>query len=121
MNITAKDLESFTSTEGYYFLPSFPQYNYTDGVRYLAQSGRCYWLIIDIFSWQSCEPIKNDTELEYFQIWILSVNKDESATLTCYRDTDQPVITQKIPFTDFLLPQVKLYFKDSILLLPSEN
>ena len=121
MNITAKDLESFTGTEGYYFLPGFPNYNYTDGIRYLAIEAQAYWLITDIFRWQQSLSIKNDTELQYFQMWILKVDRDSSAILTCYRDTDQPVITQKIPFTDFPLAQVKLYLKQNVLLLPSEN
>lgn len=48
------------------------------------------------------------------------VNPDNSAVLTCERDTDEPMITQEIPFTDFPLAEITLYLCDGVLLLPSE-
>jgi hypothetical protein len=47
------------------------------------------------------------------------------AFLTCWEDTpktgDKPVIRQNIPFTDFPLPEIKLYVQESILMLPDDN
>ena len=56
--------------------------------------------------------------------WLLTVNDDHSAVLACYEDspsTCSPVSTQDIPFTDFVLPEIKLYVEYGVVLLPSEH
>jgi hypothetical protein len=58
--------------------------------------------------------------LQQIQFWKLRVNPDNSAVLTCERDSDDVAITQEIPYTDFPLESVKLYLADGVLLLPSE-
>ena len=63
-----------------------------------------------------------------FQIWTLKVlrlelgkNKNEPmAILEMKEDTDTPIIAgQKIEFTDFPLGEIKLYFQNGVLFLPS--
>lgn len=107
-----KNLGNFHGTESYYTNPMYP-FKWTDGVKYLVENGECYWLLDAIASWQK----KLDSS--QIQFWMLIVNPDNSAVLTCERD-DEPVITQQIPFTDFPLEEITLYLCDGVLLLPSE-
>jgi hypothetical protein len=90
---------------------------YTQGVQYLAEKGECYWLLDAIASYQ----IKPKVKREPFQVWTLTVNHKKEAVLTCVRDTGaKPVATQRIDYTDFPLPEIKLYLCDGTLMLPSE-
>jgi hypothetical protein len=57
---------------------------------------------------------------EGFQVWKLKVNADRTATLTCDDGNYNIVYTQHIAFTDFPLDEIKFYFTDNTILLPSE-
>ncbi|WP_261892371.1 DUF6876 family protein [Acaryochloris marina] len=97
---------------------------YTEGVKTLAEKGECFWLLNAIASYQRVRLIKCNPNLQEFQLWLLTVNDDHSAVLACYEDspsTCSPVITQDIPFTDFVLPEIKLYAEYGVVLLPSEH
>ncbi len=107
--LTENELRQFTGTEQYYrhYLGGL----YTDGVQYMAGKAGAFWLLDVIFSYRRKEP---------FQVWTLKV-KDRVGVVTIREDTGQPVkVRQEIPFTDFLLAEIKLYLIDGVLLLPSE-
>ena len=108
-----ENLDQFTGTENYYTNPLYP-FEYTDGIKYLAEDGGAYWILDAIASWQK------KLDFSQIQFWRLKVNPNKSAVLTCERDTNEPMITQKIPFTDFPLPEITLFLCDGVLLLPSE-
>jgi hypothetical protein len=111
----ATELASFTGTECYY--KHWLRLNFTDGIKYLAEKAGAYWLIDAIASWQ---PELNESDRE-FQLWELTVNSDNGALLECRRDSGQPaIVTQKIDYTDFPLPSIKLFVQNGVLLLPSE-
>ena len=114
-----ENLNNFHGTENYYTNPMYP-FEWTDGVKYLVENGEAYWLLDSIASWQKEPIIKSNQDLRQVQFWKLKVNSDNSAVLTCERDRDDVVITQKIPFTDFPLEEITLYLCDGVLLLPSE-
>ena len=114
-----ENLSNFTGTKNYYRNKNYP-FEYTDGIKYLAENGGAYWLLDSIASWQKESIIKSDQDLSQVQFWRLKVNPDNSAVLTCERDRDDVVITQNIPFTDFPLEEITLYLCDGVLLLPSE-
>ncbi|NER93495.1 MAG: hypothetical protein F6J86_06610 [Symploca sp. SIO1B1] len=101
-------------------LPIASRNQYTDGVQYLAEHGEAYWLIDAIASWQTDPRVSQDAMLQQFQFWTLTVNDDHSARLVCERDEGNVALTQDIPFTDFPLKRVKLYFQNGVVLLPSE-
>jgi hypothetical protein len=86
----------------------------TDGVLALAESAGCFWLLDIIGSYQSDKALDKN-----FQVWKLEVNPDNSADVYGYNDTTL-IITQKIPYTDFPLDEIKLYLIDGVILLPSE-
>jgi hypothetical protein len=89
-------------------------------VKYLAEEAEAFWLIDAIASWQVSPKVKRDPMLQEIQFWKLRVNPDNSAVLTCERDTDDVALTQAIEFTDFPLESVKLYLSNRVLMLPSE-
>ncbi|KAI9129346.1 DUF6876 family protein [Acaryochloris sp. CCMEE 5410] len=97
---------------------------YSEGVKTLTEKGECPWLLDEIASYQQARIIKCNPNLQEFQLWMLTVNPDQSAVLNCYEDspsTCSPVITQEIPFTDFPLLEMKLYVEYGVVLLPSEH
>ena len=53
-------------------------------------------------------------------MWTLKVNPDSSALLTCDDGNGHVVYEQAVPFTDFPLPEVKLYFCNNVIMLPGE-
>jgi hypothetical protein len=107
-----ENLSNFHGTENYYSNKNYP-FEYTDGVKYVAENGKAYWLLDAIASWQK----KLDSS--QIQFWMLIVNSDKSAVLTCEQDNES-VITQQIPFTEFPFSEVTLWLCDGILLLSSE-
>jgi hypothetical protein len=93
----------------------------TDGVRYLADAAGCWWLVEEISFAQ--KQVRKDPVLDEFQIWILKVDLEKkSAELQCLRDTNDVAYSKVIVFTDFPLPEIKLYVgPEGVICLPSEN
>jgi hypothetical protein len=58
---------------------------------------------------------------EEFQVWKLTVKDDHSATLACEDGNDRIVFEKAIPFTDFPLEGVTLWFTNNTIYLPSEH
>lgn len=124
-------LSSFTGSETFYkhFLKNV---SYSEGVRYLAENAKCYWLIDAIASHLVANPkltkeMRENDRLACLSFWHLVPN-GEGAILSCREDRDMtPVITQEIPFTDFPFNEVsnfRLYVSQHgngyIIYLPSE-
>lgn len=118
------NLPQFTGTEGYtrYWMGlTF----LTDGVKYLADTANCYWLLDAIASYQSELDKHADPRLHEMQIWKLEVHADESASLICRADADiPPAVAQEIEWTDFPLPEIQIWVAvqdgQRVALLPSE-
>ncbi len=108
------ELRQFTGTECYYqYNGTYDTYMLTDGIKYLAESCGCYWLLNIIDSYQA-----NLKDAD-FQVWILNVS-DSSALITCEDGNRNDLVQQFIEFTDFPLDSIKIYLIDGILLLASE-
>ena len=104
-------LAGFYGTEQYHrFSILFKNHVLTDGVKWLCENAGCYWLVEAIASHHvSCMRDPKDM-LQNMQFWTLKRNKTgRGAKLICERDTGDIAITQKIPYTDFPLPEIKLY------------
>ena len=109
-----EQLLQFTGTEEYHH-SSFGQIQLTDGADYLREKAKCSWLVDLIESYQS------KLGHEEFQIWGVKVNEDQSATVYCKADSDQPnIIEQKVEYTDFPLKEYEVYLANNVLLLKSE-
>jgi hypothetical protein len=103
-----------TGTEGYYNHWA-NVVKYTDGVKFVADKARAYWLIDAIASYQKSKVLNGAT----FQIWELKIDKDQRAILTCKEDDPgDDIVRQEIPYTDFPF-DIKIYCIDGIILLPS--
>ena len=110
------ELRQFSGSENCYANPLFGNYNYTDGVKYLAIKGECYWLIDYIFSHQILPKIKGQD----FQAWKIQVNEDDEAIVTIEDGNDNVLGQLRIGYTDFPFNEFTLWMIGKTLLLPSE-
>lgn len=125
--ITEQDLSGFIGTEHYY--KDFLNILLTDGVKYLAENLKCYWLITDISSVYNTDLIA-EREKDGFFICRLKINKDDkTALLEICRDIDDGkavdlLYSQKYEYTDISEnydgDEIKFYLIDNVLMLPRE-
>jgi hypothetical protein len=115
--LSESQLRQFTGSENWYRHGINRSVLYTDGAQFLAEQGGSYWLLDIIAIAQQHEP---RVAQEEFQVWKLQVRADRSATVLCDDGNGNVVYTQEIPFTDFPLDEVKLYFANNVIHLPSE-
>lgn len=116
--LTQAELNQFTGSECYYRHSLNPRTVYTEGVQFLAARAGAYWLLDEILLIQ---PPAGEMALPEFQCWTLTVHEDRSATLVCRDGDDAECYRKRIPWTDFPLPSVELWFANSTLYLPSEH
>jgi hypothetical protein len=110
------DLATFTGSENWY-QHWLGKSLYTDGAKYVADQAGAYWLIDEIVTNQTRPKIN----AEGFQVWTLKVDLEKhEGVLTCEDGNGNAVFTKRIEFTDFPLPEIRLYYADSTILLPSE-
>jgi Family of unknown function (DUF6876) len=108
----------FNGSEHWYRHGLVPTITFTDGAKYVADAAGAYWLLDEITLAQRFDP---KVAAEEFQVWKLSVNDDDSATLVCEDGNDNVVSTKAIPFTDFPREGVTLWFANNVIYLPSEH
>jgi hypothetical protein len=115
--LTKADLSQFTGSEHWYHHAINRTVLFTDGAKHVADAGGAYWLLDEIALAQRYDKAVAG---EAFQLWKLTVQADHTATLTCEDGNGKGVFAKAIPFTDFPLPEIKLYVCDNTILLPSE-
>lgn len=120
----------FTGTERWHkWSALFPRVLLTDGAHYIAENAGengAYWLMDAIASYQP--DLLRVHSMRSFQLWKLEVDTAKhTAVLSCQEDSDlTPLVTQEIEYTDFDLPELRLYCmpsgdgKTQVILLPSE-
>lgn len=113
--LKTEDLDQFTGSDHYYRHPVVQKIMWTDGVQYVAISGECLWLLDEIVFAQSLPRVKK----EEFQAWRLQV-KDSVGVLTCEDGNNHRVFRKVISWTDFPLPEIRLWLTDNVIMLPSE-
>lgn len=116
--LKAQDLVQFTGSQTFYRHALSGGCVYTEGVQYLAEAGLAYWLLDAILCPQTHDSTLRTAE---FQVWTLTVLEDRSATLTCADGNDERLYVHPIPWTDFPLQSVTLWFANRTLYLPSEH
>ncbi|PIT83099.1 DUF6876 family protein [Limnohabitans sp. 15K] len=94
------ELAQFTGTEKLYRLTT--RHLLTDGTMYLAEHAKCYWLMIAVAS-----HLIGKID-DHFAVAKLSV-VGNGAVLTLGDGNVNVFAKQSIEFTDFPLPEVKLY------------
>ena len=110
-------LRQFTGSENWYRHGINRKVLFTDGAKYVADEAGAYWLLDAIAIAQLSE---NAVTGEEFQLWTLKVNEDRTASLVCDDGNDNIVYTQHIAFTDFPIDEIRFYFTNNTILLPSE-
>jgi hypothetical protein len=115
--LSEANLSQFTGTEYWHRHGINRNVVFTDGAKYVADEGGAYWLLDAIAIAQRFEK---NVAAEEFQVWTLKVNEDRSASLVSDDGNGNIVYTQHIAFTDFPLDEIKFYFTDNTILLPSE-
>jgi hypothetical protein len=116
------ELSYFTGTDQYYkhFLGNL----FTDGIYFLRENFKCFWLIDDIMIYATT------TVTDEFQVWRLKrvltmendivVDRTNRFDLICEDGNYNILFSTVIPFSDFEGDEVMLYYCDGVLLLPSE-
>lgn len=95
----------------------------TDGVKAVCEAAGAFWFLDIIASYQNDSRVRNDEMLQGFQFWNLKVDlKEGTAVASLERDSNDVVLTQKIPYTDFPLAELKMYYApaEGIVCLPNE-
>ena len=110
-------MAQFTGSETFYRFDLRGDVLITEGVKYVADTVGAYWLLDAI-----CIANAYETKIraEDFQLWVLSVNEDSTATLTCDDGNGKVVYQQTLDFPDFPHPGIKLYFYNAMISLRSE-
>ncbi|MDD2466938.1 MAG: hypothetical protein PHI97_23330 [Desulfobulbus sp.] len=111
------DLMQFTGSEYWYRHSLVRSVLFTDGAKYVAETGGAYWLLDEIALAQRFEK---KVAGEEFQLWKLAVKQDHTAILACEDGNGRKVLSKRIPFTDFPLEEIAFYFINNTILLPSE-
>jgi len=110
-------LSQFSGTENYYAhnLPGCPRLKLTDGAHYLREAAECYWLFDIIAS-----VARKLREKDYFHSVKLVKDDKGGATFTADDGNGRIDYAQHIPFTDFPLQTIHLFFQDDVVMLTSE-
>ena len=113
------NLEQFSGTDGWHkFNCLYRKVLATEGAMYLAKEAGAYWLLEMIAS--------HRRKLINHQGTAKLVVTDSTAVFTLTDCEAGIVATQEIPYTDFPLPEIKLYISEQeddywSICLPSEN
>lgn len=119
-NALLQALRQFTGTEHYYYTPLFRNFRYTDGVRFLANEAGAYWLIEAILSHQGNPTIRDNPDIEDFQVWHLAVREDKTAELQVGDGNGDVITMQTLEYTDFPMSDIILFLQNRVLMLPNE-
>jgi len=115
MPLTEGDLGQFIGSMEWTRHPLCRNVIYSEGMAFVAERGKAYWLIDAIASHEAHNPklkaaCRNDESFDYLHFWILKVNQETKAwELTCIKDTgEKPVVVQTDIYTDFPF-SIKIY------------
>ena len=116
-NEILKNLVQFTGSEKLYRYNLFGIESFlTDGVKYLAESAQCFWLINVILSHQIYKNVRN----EEFQVWRLKKLENGEFIVVADDGNKNEITRQEIGDSDFPLDNVDLWFINKTLMLPTE-
>jgi hypothetical protein len=119
------NLAQFNGSENFYRHSLNRRVVFTDGAKYVADACDAYWLLDEIvIANMSNYAVRH----EEFQVWTLKLYDHGpkaavkslrfEATLACADGNGNIVFSKHIPFTDFLLPKIELWFKNNTIFLP---
>jgi len=121
VNKIKSELEQFIGSETFYIIPLIGT-RFTDGIKYLADAAECFWLVTD-----ASVIAKSLMDKSYFvTVDFKRLSEKEREESQCealinYSDGNGHIFeTHKYHVTDFPLDELRLFFIDGTLMLPSE-
>ena len=121
VNKIKAELQQFIGTEYLFKLPLIGTV-YTDGLQYLAFEANCFWLITDA----SVIAKSLSNRSSFITIDFKRLSEKEQFEKQCeaiinYSDGNDKIFeTHRYNVTDFPLDELRLFFVDNTLMLPSE-
>ena len=121
VNEIKERLQYFNGTEMFYQIPLLKT-RFTDGLKYLAEVAECFWLITDTSV--IAKSLMNRSEFITIDFKKLCEEERESKgfdAIITYSDGNDTILEkQGYRATDFPLDELRLFFVNDILMLPSE-
>jgi hypothetical protein len=119
--IIQERLKSFTGTEMFYQLPLFKT-RFTDGVKYLSEVAECFWLVTDASVIAKSLKGKNEfITIDFKRLSKVEQIKSKTEAVILYTDGNNNLLEKHGYFvTDFPLDDLRLFFVNDTLMLPSE-
>ena len=116
--MSALQLNSFYGSQTFTMWSPLTKSVLTEGTLYVAEQAGAYWLF------DAIQAHIDATKADWAQT-VLEVHADDSATLTMTNGNDEPLSSQRIPFTDFPEPTITIWSVRNELgahthMLPSE-
>ena len=121
VNKIKAELQHFIGSEMFFRIPLIGT-RFTDGLKYLADEAKCFWLITDA----SVIAKSLSNRSHFITIDFRRLSKMEQFEMQCeaiikYSDGNDTVLeTHRYNVTDFPLDELRLYFVNDTLMLPSE-
>ena len=121
VNEIKEGLQHFHGSEMFYSIPLI-RTRFTDGLKYLANVADCFWLVTDTSV--IAKSLMNRSEFITIDFKRLSEEKQDYSGYEAeiiYSDGNNNVLTkQGYHSTDFPLDELRLFFVNDTLMLPSE-
>ena len=124
--LSEESLSYFYGTENYYRHALNKNLLYTDGVQYVAEEGKAYWLIDIVASVTSCFVVDSDD----FTTWTLTKDKEKAynkeldtqcdAVVICDDGNGKELYKQYKEYTEFPLDNLEMFLIQGVLMLASE-
>ena len=121
VNEIKEGLQHFHGTEMFYQIPLL-RTRFTDGLKYLANAADCFWLITDTSV--IAKSLMNRSEFITIHFKRLSEEKQDYSGYEAeiiYSDGNDNILEKHgYRATDFPLDELRLFFVNDTLMLPSE-
>jgi hypothetical protein len=121
VNEIKEGLQHFHGTEMFYQIPLLKT-RFTDGLKYLSEVAECFWLITDTSV--IAKNLMNRSEFITIDFKRLHKEKQDFTGYEAeiiYSDGNDTILEkQRYRVTDFPLDELRLFFVNDTLMLPSE-
>ena len=113
------DLSQFRGSSVIYKMGLFGTL-YTEGIKYLADVGKCHWLITDV-SVMGKTLMKESHFITADFKRIADTKQDGPEAIITYSDGNENILQkQAYGYTDFPMDTLRLFFVNNTLMLPTE-
>jgi hypothetical protein len=121
VNKIKAELQYFIGSESFYKIPLIGT-RFTDGIKYLADAAECFWLVTDASVIAKSLMSKSYfITVDFKRLSETEREESQCEALINYSDGNGHIFeTHRYHVTDFPLDELRLFFIDGTLMLPSE-